>query len=57
MYAIRLYGARLRWSKRRPYVIQRLLIWLVLLVVGATAVSVLLGVVSLDSLIGLIPRR
>jgi hypothetical protein len=57
MYAIRLYGARLRWSKRRPYVIQRLLIWLVLLVVGATAGSVLLGVVSLDSLIGLIPRR
>ena len=57
MHRIWLYWARLRWSKRRPYVIQRLLLRLVVLVVGGAAVLVLLGVVSFDSLVGLIPRR
>jgi hypothetical protein len=54
MYAIRLYGARLRWSKRRPYVIQRSLLRVVVGAVVGAAALVLLGVVSLQSLVELL---
>ena len=54
MHTLRLYGARLRWSRRRPYVIQRSLLRLVVgAVVGACAL-VLLGVVSLQTLVELL---
>ena len=56
MYTTRLYLARLRWSKRPPYVIQRWLVRVVVLVVGGAGVLVLLGVVSFDSLVELIRR-
>jgi hypothetical protein len=54
MHTLRLYGARLRWSKRRPYVIQRSLLGLAVGVVVAGAALVVLGQVSLHTLIGLI---
>jgi hypothetical protein len=54
MDTFRLYGARLRWSKRRPYVIQRSVLRLILLLVGGVAALVLLGVVSFHSLVELI---
>jgi hypothetical protein len=53
MDTTRLYLARLRRSKRPPYVIQRSLVRLVALVVGGAGVLVLLGVVSLHSLVEL----
>ena len=56
MHRIWLYWARLRWSKRRPYVIQRSLLVLSLSVVGTTVVLVVLGLVSVDSLVRLIRR-
>ena len=54
MHTTRLYLARLRWSKRPPYVIQRSVVRIVVLVVGGVALLALLGVLSFDSLVDLI---
>jgi hypothetical protein len=51
---MRLYFARLRWSKRVPFVVQRWLVRSVVLVVGVAAILVVVGIVSLHSLTELI---
>jgi hypothetical protein len=43
VYSIKHYAVRLRWSRRRPYVVARAVVWVAVLWVVGTALLVFVG--------------